>query len=123
MALLVPVSLGELIDKITILEIKAVKITNIEAVRNVEKELDALRTVPRPNVDQDLVNELKQVNMDLWDVEDELRLVEKDKFFDHTFIGMARSVYLLNDKRASIKRQINTLYNSDIKEEKSYAKY
>ena len=123
MALLVPVSLGELIDKITILEIKAVKITNLEALRNVEKELEALRKVSRPNVDQELVNELKQVNMDLWDVEDELRLTEKDQSFDRHFIGMARSVYLYNDKRAAIKRKINTMYNSEFKEEKSYAKY
>jgi hypothetical protein len=123
MALLVPVSLGELIDKITILEIKAVKITNLEALRNVEKELEALRNVQHPTVSEYLVNELKQVNMDLWDVEDELRLVEKEKVFDHTFVGMARSVYLYNDKRAAIKRTINTLYNSEIKEEKSYATY
>ena len=120
MALLVPVSLGELIDKITILEIKTEKITRLEALRNIEKELEALRRVSRPDIEPHLVKELKQVNEDIWNFEDEIRMCERDQDFGEMFVGVTRSVHLLNEKRADIKRNINNRYNSDIKEEKSY---
>jgi hypothetical protein len=120
MALLVPVSLGELIDKITILEIKTEKITRLEALRNIEKELEALRRVSRPDIELHLVKELKQVNEDIWNFEDEIRMCERDQDFGEMFVGVTRSVHLLNEKRADIKRNINNRYNSDIKEEKSY---
>ena len=120
MALLVPVSLGELIDKITILEIKTEKITKLEALRNIEKELEALRRVSRPDIEHHLVKELKRVNEDIWNFEDEIRMCERDQDFGEMFVGVTRSVHLLNEKRADIKRNINNRYNSDIKEEKSY---
>ena len=120
MALLVPVSLGELIDKITILEIKTEKITKLEALKNVEKELDALRRIRTPDIEPHLVKELKQVNEDIWNFEDEIRMCERDKNFGESFVGVTRAVHLLNEKRADIKRNINNRYNSEIKEEKSY---
>jgi hypothetical protein len=120
MTLLVPVSLGELIDKITILEIKTEKITRLEALRNIKKELDALRRVCVPEIEPHLVKELKQVNEDIWNFEDEIRMCEREKDFGDSFVGVTRSVHLLNEKRAEIKRNINNRYNSDIKEEKSY---
>ena len=120
MSLLVPVSLGELIDKITILEIKTEKITKLEALKNIEKELEALRRVQAPTVEPHLIKELKQVNEDIWNFEDEIRMFEHEQKFGDTFVGTTRSVHLLNEKRADIKRTINTRYNSEIKEEKSY---
>jgi len=120
MSLLVPVSLGELIDKITILEIKTEKITKLEALKNIEKELEALRRIQAPDVEPHLVKELKQVNEDIWNFEDEIRICEREATFGDPFVGMTRSVHLLNEKRAEIKKTINTRYNSDIKEEKSY---
>jgi hypothetical protein len=125
MSLLVPVSVGELFDKITILQIKNERITNLEALRNIERELRALENICKEliNIDPELIAQLKLVNLDIWEVEDELRLFEKEQLFDERFVNMARSVYMFNDKRAAIKKRINTLYNSDIKEEKSYAEY
>lgn len=114
---LVPVSIGELIDKITILEIKTEKIKNPEALVNIQKELDMLRAIPTKHVDSE---PLRQVNLELWEVEDTLRECEKEKDFGTNFVTLARSVYLLNDKRARIKRAINIFMNSDIVEEKSY---
>lgn len=121
MCLIIPVSLGELIDKITILEIKTERISNPEALKNIKKELDALKTVKRPIVALKLIDELRDVNTEIWDVEDELREFERRKDFGVTFVIKARSVYVLNDKRASIKRKINI--NSEFKEEKSYSVY
>jgi hypothetical protein len=122
MALLVPVSIGELIDKITILEIKSERISNLEALKNIQKELTALRRVA-PRVDPILIDELKDVNVQIWDVEDELRQCEREKDFGEQFVGMARSVYMHNDERAAIKKRINNRYNSEFKEEKSYSVY
>lgn len=122
MALLVPVSIGELIDKITILEIKSERISNLEALKNIQKELTALRRVA-PRVDPTLIDELKDVNVQIWDVEDELRQCEREKDFGEQFVGMARSVYMHNDERAAIKKRINNRYNSEFKEEKSYSVY
>lgn len=125
MSLTIPVSFGELIDKITILEIKSERISNLEALRNIEKELEALKKIRNKYIDIDprLVSDLKMVNTEIWEVEDELRLCEKEKMFDERFVGMARSVYMFNDRRASLKKQINMRYNSEIKEEKSYSTY
>jgi hypothetical protein len=125
MSLTIPVSFGELIDKITILEIKSERISNLEALRNIEKELEALKKIRNKYIEIDprLVSDLKMVNTEIWEVEDELRLCEKEKMFDERFVGMARSVYMFNDRRASLKKQINMRYNSEIKEEKSYSTY
>jgi len=123
MSYLVPVSLGELIDKITILEIKSEKIFNLASLAHINDELDALRLIRIPPVDQKMIDELKAVNLELWDVEDELRQCEREKDFSLSFVGMARSVYLLNDKRASIKKKINIIYGSKLVEEKSYSVY
>ena len=124
MSLLVPVSLGELFDKITILEIKTERISNLEALNNIEKELEALKKIGNTyDIDHKLIYDLKMVNTEIWEVEDELRQCEREQMFDERFVGMARSVYMFNDKRAAIKKQINMRYNSDIKEEKSYSVY
>jgi hypothetical protein len=125
MSLLVPVSVGELFDKITILQIKTERITNLEALRNIDKELRALENICNKliNIDPDLIAQLKLVNTEIWEVEDELRLFEKEQLFDNRFVNMARSVYMFNDKRAAIKKKINNMYNSEIKEEKSYSTY
>jgi len=123
--ILAPVSLGELIDKITILEIKKEKIDSSK-LNNVLKELNYLNIVLKDinvNVDQSLIKKLKKINRVLWDIEDEIRNKEFLKKFDESFIKLARLVYLENDKRSSIKHEINSKYNSSIVEEKSYKKY
>ena len=117
--LLVPVSIGELIDKITILEIKKDRIKNPEALKNINYELEQLSG----KLDVDAGSSyklLKIVNEQLWDVEDELRILEKQEDFGEKFVKLARSVYVLNDERAAIKKDINLKYNSSIVEEKSY---
>ena len=120
-----PVSWGELLDKITILDIKEQRLASAEAVANVTLELGHLRKVADGAVSQvaDVgpeVERLRAVNEKLWDVEDALRQFEAEERFDGTFIGFARSVYVLNDERARIKRRINVLLNSEIVEQKSY---
>lgn len=122
------VSWGELIDKITILEIKNQRITSPEALANVVKELSSLSGAVDIHIKgnlalQELKNGLSGVNQKLWQVEDDLREKEKSKQFDDEFIGLARSVYRLNDERAGIKRQINDFLRSEIVEEKSYKSY
>ena len=119
------VSWGELIDKITILEIKAAKINSVAAVANVKKELAQLQKVVEKETSADkaigdLRRTLKSVNTDLWAVEDQIREKEDKQEFDQVFINLARSVYKLNDKRAEIKKRINIKMLSDIVEEKSY---
>ena len=120
MALLVPVSLGELIDKITILEIKMENITRLEARNNIEKELNALRRVCVPEIESYLIDELKQINEDIWMFEDEIRACENEQRFGQQFVSVTRAVHLLNEKRAKVKKTINNRYNSEFKEEKSY---
>jgi hypothetical protein len=120
MVLLVPVSLGELVDKITILEIKTEKITKPEALKNINTELEALRKIPTPEVENYLISELKQVNTSIWDYEDNIRIYESEKNFGEQFVSVTRAVHVLNEKRATIKKKINDRYNSEIKEEKSY---
>ena len=124
-SILAPVSLGELIDKITILEIKQVFMTGIK-LKNVHKELKLLKNLIQDKnleIDIDLINNLKEVNKNLWKIEDKIRIKEKNQEFDIDFIELARSVYKENDKRSSIKKEINLQYHSELVEEKSYDKY
>tara|TARA_A100001011_G_C14249025_1_gene816993 strand:+ start:597 stop:971 length:375 start_codon:yes stop_codon:yes gene_type:complete len=118
----VPISLGELIDKITILEIKEYKLENNKA-KNVINELNQL-TIILNNlnfvIEQKLIDKLREVNKNLWEIEDLIRLKEKENNFDDEFIKLARAVYKNNDERSKIKRNINIIYKSDIIEEKSY---
>ena len=124
----IPVSLGELVDKITILEIKRDKITDAAKLRNVLRELDLLEHIWRfSKLDRTLIEaewlQLRTVNEGLWGIEDRKRLKEAAASFDAEFIALARAVYFENDKRAAIKRRINEKLGSDIVEEKSYASY
>jgi hypothetical protein len=126
--ILAPISVGELIDKITILRIKRERIRAAPARANIEHELDRLSEIrARASLDRadlaGLEDELFQVNGRLWDVEDELRALEQNGNFGERFIELARSVYRLNDRRSLLKRQINTVTGSAIVEEKSYSAY
>lgn len=120
----VPISWGELIDKITILEIKNLKIVSITANKNISKELKYLLEIAvlnkMPKEIDVLKNELFNVNLKLWGVEDQIREKELAGEFDETFIELARSVYRLNDIRAKTKRSINIRLCSELVEEKSY---
>jgi len=122
---LVPISVGELFDKISILELKEAAIADPARRANVMREraaLDAVRrreVAPSPELEA-LFAELREVNRQLWETEDGLRQRERDALFDDRFVELARSVYRDNDRRALIKRQINELTGSDIVEEKSY---
>ena len=120
-----PISIGELVDKITILEIKKNKLQNSK-LENVLKELSFLRKLMAKHqieITDNLFTQLKEINLTLWNIEDQIRIKEKNKEFDNIFIELARSVYFKNDKRAEIKKRINRLSNSEITEEKSYAEY
>ena len=120
-----PISLGELIDKITILQIKTQHLQGA-ALENVKKELEGLETTLHNlqlNIDLTLIQPLKEVNQDLWQIENDIRDQERQKNFGETFIRLARSVYQQNDLRAAIKKEINTTYGSAFVEEKSYQKY
>lgn len=124
------VSLGELLDKITILEIKQEQMTDQSKRENVLFELAALTEIKnslelaqhQAALDA-LTKALKEVNQQLWNIEDEIRVCEKNKEFGEMFIQLARSVYITNDKRASLKKEINMLVSCAIVEEKSYAPY
>ncbi|HQS48851.1 MAG TPA: DUF6165 family protein [Xanthobacteraceae bacterium] len=123
--ILAPVSAGELIDKITILEIKAERIADPAKRANVVRELTALaqlRDIHALSVGfEDLTVEIKSVNEALWEIEDALRELETEKRFDERFVELARAVYVTNDRRAAIKKEINVRSGSLIVEEKSYA--
>ena len=126
--LLVPVSPGELIDKITILEIKSQRMTDAAKLQNVRTELAMLNDTWRasPFSATDIGAEwsgLREVNAKLWDIEDDIRDKERAGEFDARFIELARAVYVTNDERAAIKRRINTKLGSVLVEEKSYADY
>ena len=126
--LLVPVSYGELLDKIAILQIKSERIADPAKVANVRRELAALEKtwLAHPAAVQDIARlraDLKAVNERLWDIEDDIRDKERAKAFDEEFIRLARSVYVQNDERARLKREINTALGSEFVEEKSYADY
>ena len=125
MPLLAPISVGELLDKISILELKDAAISDPAKRANVVRELELLRTVRRSEVAASpaldaLYAELSAVNGRLWDIEDRIRDCERDARFDAGFVALARSVYRENDHRALLKRQINELAGSDIVEEKTY---
>jgi tetratricopeptide (TPR) repeat protein len=120
----VPVSIGELIDKYTILQIKQNKIQNAEKLAMVKKEITYLQPfVDKHNLEPEIIDELREINTKLWVVEDQIRDKEKIRLFDDEFIQLARSVYIINDKRCETKNKINTILNSGLTEVKSYAKY
>ena len=123
--ILAPVSLGELIDKITILQIKKANLEG-QSLINVEHELGQLIETLNSlslNIDQTTFEKLRKVNQDLWNIEDAIRDFEKAKNFGPDFIQLARSVYKTNDLRSTIKKEINAKYNSVIVEEKFYKEY
>ena len=127
--ILVPVSPGEVLDKITILEIKSERIKDADKVANVRTELALLQDTWSKAVDgdddvvRDLHRELKEINEALWDIEDDIRDKERQKDFDQEFIELARSVYYTNDRRSKVKKQLNVHLGSQIIEEKSYKDY
>ena len=122
------ISAGELMDKITILEIKKVKITDPDKQVIINKELNSLHATyktsltPSPEL-QEQITKLKNINLKLWDIEEGKRECERQKDFSDTFVQLARSVYIENDNRAKIKAEINRLTNSTISEVKSYKAY
>ena len=119
------ISLGELIDKITILQIKTKQFKGV-ALANVNKELKNLESILNNlqlNIEPSFIQRLKEVNAELWQIEDEIRDKERKKEFGESFIRLARSVYQQNDRRAAIKKEINTTYRSVLVEEKSYQQY
>ena len=124
----IPVSVGEVIDKITILEIKQGRITDPAKLANIHTEFEALQSALQslnwhlPDL-SDLKAELLQINTALWEIEDDIRECERQKNFDLHFVALARSVYRSNDERSCIKRKINELSGSAIVEEKSYKAY
>ena len=123
-----PISVGELFDKITILEIKRVKIKDKNKLIHVKKELALLKKIIRDkkinkkNISK-LISQLKNINLRLWNVEDKLRIHEKNKSFKSEFITLTRKVYFMNDKRAKFKNKINIQTKSQINEVKSYEEY
>jgi len=126
--ILIPISPGELLDKITILEIKSERIESVEKKANVNNELSMLTKVWTDAVTEDaeitsMRSELKSINEALWDIEDDIRDEERAKRFTEKFIELARSVYVTNDQRADVKKRINIHLKSDIVEEKSYQDY
>ena len=125
---LIPISWGELFDKLTILQIKLNNLRDRDALRNVKIEHDQLYVIYNSNFLEDkkaklFIADLKQINEKLWDIEDKIRDKERKKIFDQEFIELARNVYITNDQRSRIKRNINKTFQSDIIEEKSYEDY
>ncbi len=123
--ILAEISAGELVDKITILEIKKIKLTNKDKLIEVNKELTSLnitleKSIPDISKILKFKENLKNVNLKLWDIEDGKRAAEKEKNFGEKFIALARDVYTLNDQRAKIKLEINEILGSNIKEVKSH---
>ena len=124
----IPISCGELVDKLTILQIKNIKIKEKNKLEQVNKEFeylmktysDILKKFPNLN---EMYDRLYQINLKLWEIEDKVRLFEKNDKFDQSFIDLARNVYQTNDLRFTIKNEINEYLNSDIKEQKSYEQY
>jgi len=122
------ISAGELLDKLSILEIKIVKIKNKSNLIEIKKEHKVLKKTKKINIKSSvkinsLFIKLKKINLKLWNIEDKIRISEKNKNFNKTFINLARSVYFNNDKRAKIKSKINKTLNSNIKEIKQYVNY
>ena len=117
-----PISIGELFDKLTILQIKRKKIEGIK-LNNIENEIIELEGVIKKNnleIDNKIFSELKKINLCLWEIEDKIRLKDSKNEFDEEFIDLAKSVYKENDKRATLKKEINLKYGSFLIEEKSY---
>lgn len=123
----IPVSVGELIDKLSILQIKKQKVTDEPKLEKINREYRLLLSYSMSYLDIEaidkLFNDLMGVNLQLWDVEDKLRILEKEKSFGEEFVELARAVYHLNDERFSIKNKINILLGSDIHEVKQYIDY
>ena len=125
---LIPISWGELFDKITILQIKLENLKDKNALKNVKIEYDGLFKIYENNFRVDanakhLLADLKTINKTLWNIEDDIRDKERHKIFDEEFIELARSVYITNDERSRIKRNINENFGSQLIEEKSYSDY
>lgn len=120
----VPISIGELCDKYTILQIKSEKISDVNKLNKIENEIRYLKPlIYQCKVSEDKLNDLKKVNEKLWDIEDKIRIKESHSVYDSEFIELARAVYITNDHRFELKSIINDVYKSDICEVKSYAKY
>ena len=122
------ISAGELLDKISILEIKLEKVKDKTNLEEINKEYKILKEVQDSNIEtteklKALFNDIKEINLNLWDIEDRLRICEKNKDFGQNFIELARHVYLNNDKRSKIKSEINKILGSNIKEIKQYVNY
>ena len=123
----IPVSVGEMIDKLSILQVKKIKVNDEEKLLFINKEFELLYNFSLEyfnNPEVELIYEkLILVNTNLWDVEDNLRVMEKEKKFNDDFISLARKVYFTNDERYRLKNEINTITNSEIREVKDYVKY
>lgn len=122
-----PVSVGELIDKLSILHVKQTKITNEEKLEFVNKEFELLHNLSSVFLDspeiESLYLQLVETNSKLWDIEDKLRVIETEKRFEGEFVELARKVYFTNDERFRLKNEINQISNSEIREIKEYVKY
>ena len=122
-----PISLGELVDKISILMIKKKNISDSIKLQHVNKELEFLQKTLKKYISEDKINEfllaLVNINSKLWNIEDDIRECERKKLFDQTFIDLARSVYFTNDERAKVKNEINKNFGSELVEVKSYEEY
>ena len=126
--ILTEISAGELLDKISILEIKLKKIQDKSNQKEINKEYKILKKAQKSNIKLNeksinLFKELKNINLKLWDIEDKVRIFEKDKNFNETFVQLAREIYFNNDRRAKIKLEINKIFKSNITEIKKYANY
>ena len=125
---LIPISWGELFDKITILQIKFENLQDNNALKNVKREYDQLYSIFdkvffENTIANQLIIDLKLINQKLWNIEDLIRDKERNKVFDEEFINLARQVYITNDERSRIKKNINKTFGSELVEEKSYADY
>jgi hypothetical protein len=123
----VPVSVGELIDKLSILQVKKIKVSNPDKLIFINKEYELLYNMSsefleRKDISQ-IYNDLVNTNLKLWEVEDELRVIESTKNFNDVFIELARQVYYTNDERFRLKDKINNLTNSEVREQKDYKEY
>jgi len=128
MGINVSISIGELIDKITILEIKLEKINESDKKQNIKYELDLLNSeyIKIQELNKEIENyfkQLKEINLELWDIEESIRDCERRNNFDSEFVELSRKIYIKNDLRFEIKNQINKKFSSEIVEEKSYSKY
>ena len=126
--ILAEISVGELLDKVSILEIKLDKVKNEDSRKEINKEYKILKELQKSKVEMTdkmklLFKDIKNVNQNLWNIEDKLRICEKNKDFGQSFVELARNVYFNNDKRSKIKREMNKISDSDIKEIKQYVNY